>query len=108
MPEGYSERPTVTTEEVGCPLCNEGRVSVTFTSAYMSWQVSRISAGAKRTRYFHDPKVQVHGKCPTCNASSADIKDILERGGKQKVSHEERVKRLRDSGLPTAFESRVS
>jgi endogenous inhibitor of DNA gyrase (YacG/DUF329 family) len=94
--EKYSEQ----IEDVDCPFCGKAKVRVTFIPGYMSWSVSRIAAGAKRTRYFHDPRIKVHGKCPNCGKSNEEIKEALESGGKL-ISHEERLKRLREAGLPT-------
>lgn len=92
-------------EEVECPFCNKAKVSVTYIAGYMSWRVSRISAGSKRTRFFHDPKIKVNSSCPNCKASRQDIKDALERGVTNKLSHEERIKRFKERGLPTVIQS---
>lgn len=82
--------------DVQCPLCGKAEVRVTYVAGYMTWSVSRIAAGSKRTPYFHDPKIRVRGACPACRAPASEIKDVLERGGK-KTSHEDRLKRLRDA-----------
>lgn len=103
-PDRSSERYRESIEEVPCPACGKGRIRVSFVAGYMSWNVSRISAGARRTRYYHDPKVRVHESCPACGARKAEIREILERGGKR-VSHEERMRRLRESGLPSRIET---
>lgn len=93
-------------QDVDCPLCQKAKVRVTFVAGYMSWSVSRIAAGSKRTPYFHDPKVRVNGSCPACKATAAEIKEALERGGKR-ASHEERLRRIQDSGLPTVIETKT-
>ena len=95
-----SEKYTEKIEDVDCPFCGKAKIRATFIPGYMSWNTSRIAAGAKRTRYFHDPKITVRGKCPECGKSSEEIKEALESGGKIKT-HEERLKRLQESGLPT-------
>ncbi len=92
-------------EIVECPFCRKGRVSVTFVPAYISWNVSRIASGAKRTKFVHDAKTIVNGKCPECGKSKQEIKEVLESG--KPASHEEQIKRLKDAGLPTKFESSV-
>ncbi|MEM7815908.1 MAG: hypothetical protein QXN71_02195, partial [Candidatus Aenigmatarchaeota archaeon] len=68
------------------------------------WKVSRIASGSKRTRFFHEPKTRVHSNCPNCKATKQEIRDIIEKGVTQKQSHEERIKRIRETGLPTVIE----
>jgi rubredoxin len=99
-----SQRYSEEIKDVGCPICKKAKIRVAFVSGWMEWKVSRIAAGAKRTPFFHDPKIKVHSKCPECKASREEIKEALERGGK-KMSHEERLKRIKEAGLPTVIES---
>ena len=89
-------------KDIDCPLCGKCKVTVTFISGYMSWNVSRIAAGAKRTPYFHDPKIKVNMSCKGCKSSKAEIKEALEKG--KKISHEERLKRIKEAGLPTQLD----
>lgn len=92
-------------ETVECPFCKKARIDVAYIPAYISWNVSRISVGAKRTKFYHEPKYKIHSKCPECGKSAREIKQVLESGGITK-SHEERLKRLREAGLPTKIVSR--
>jgi hypothetical protein len=93
-----------TIEDVDCPICKKAKVRVSFVAGYMTWSVSRIAAGSKRTPYFHDPKVRPQSGCPACKATRKEIKDALERG-RSHVSHEERLRRIREAGLPTVIET---
>ncbi|MCD6496602.1 MAG: hypothetical protein J7K54_04995 [Candidatus Aenigmarchaeota archaeon] len=102
--EGYSEQYRETEEVVDCPFCKKGKINVTYVHPYVSWNVSRIAAGAKRTRFYHDEKYKVHNKCPVCGRSRQEIREALESGTTKSVSHEERLKRLREAGLPTRIE----
>lgn len=86
-------------KDIDCPLCGKTKISVTFIAGYMSWNVSRIASGAKRTPYFHDPKIKVNTPCRECKASKSEIKEALEKG--KKLSYEERLKRIKEAGLPT-------
>ena len=97
--QAYSE----SIEDVDCPICKKAKVTVSFIAGYMSYSVSRIAAGSKRTPYFHDPKVRAMTTCPACKATKAEIKEALERGNSEKPSHEERLRRLKESGLPTVI-----
>jgi len=37
-------------------------------------------------------------------ASKQDIREMLEKGATSRQSHEERIRRIRDMGLPTVIE----
>jgi len=102
--EGISEKISPREETVECPFCKEGRISIMFIPAYISWNVSRIAAGSKRTKFVHDQQTIVHGKCPKCGKAKQEIKDALERG--KVASHEEQIKRIKESGLPTRIEAK--
>lgn len=104
MLEGASEKYREESEDIDCPICKKVKVSVTFIAGYISWSVSRIASKSARTKYYHDPKIRVNSGCPNCRASRQEIKDALERGTGEKKSHEDRLKRIRDSGLPTTIE----
>lgn len=52
----------------------------------------------------HPEKIIVYERCPNCGKSKKEIKELLESGGITK-SHEERLKRLREAGLPTKIVS---
>ncbi len=69
----------------------------------MSWHVNRIAAGSKRTRFIHDPQTIVHNSCPACGKSKSEMKEMLERGGKQ-MSPNKQLERLKQAGLPTKLD----
>ena len=89
---------------ISCPFCKKGTISVTTTSEYYSYSISRISAKSERIPRYHKPIIEVHSKCPECGKSKNEIKEALERGFMKEIPHEERLKRIRDSGLPTRIE----
>ncbi|MBI4181344.1 MAG: hypothetical protein HY520_00040 [Candidatus Aenigmarchaeota archaeon] len=99
-----SERYTEKIEDILCPMCGKGMVRVRFIPGYRSWNVSRIAAGAKRTPYYHEPKIRVEQACSACTATKAEIKEAVERGKQQSISHEEKVRRIQEAGLPTTLE----
>ena len=39
-------------------------------------------------------------ECPECGKSAQAIKEVLDSGGMKPKSHEERLRRLREAGLP--------
>lgn len=104
MGERSSQQYSESIEDVDCPLCKRAKVRVSFVAGYMSWSISRIAAGAKRTRYFHDPRIRVLQACGACKATKAEIKEALEKGKSGQLSHEEKLKRIQEAGLPTVLE----
>ena len=100
-----SERYTEITEEKTCPFCGKGKVTVTFVPGYISWRASRAAGRTKRTRFYHNPRSRVHSKCPKCGESARAIREALESGGAKPKTHEERLRRLKEGGLPTKIVS---
>jgi len=94
-------RPTIETKAIKCPLCNVGDVDVQITSEYMSVHSSHAAGRRSRIPNYHPEKIEVFSKCPKCNASKKEIKEAIEKGTTEKLSHEERLKRLKEAGLPT-------
>ncbi len=92
-------------ETIECPFCRKGQISITVIPDYISWNVSRIASGSKRTKFIHDSQTTVNNKCPECGKSKQEIKEALERGGKI-ASYEEQLKRLKNAGLPTTIETK--
>ena len=80
MGDRSSQQYSESIEDVDCPLCGKAKVRVTFVAGYMSWNISSIAAGSKRTPYFHDPRIRVGSSCPACKATKAEIKEALEKG----------------------------
>lgn len=99
--EYVSEQYKETEEIIDCPFCKKAKINVTYVHPYTSWSVSSISAGSKRTKFYHDEKYKVQNKCPDCGKSKQEIKEALERGTTKQLSHGEMIKRLKDAGIPT-------
>lgn len=103
IPQGYSQKYTEIKEAVDCPICKKGRIEVIHIPPWYEWQTSHISAGTKRTKFYHDPKFIVKTKCPECGANKQIIKESLEMG-KKPETRDERRKRLIEAGIPTQIE----
>ena len=94
-------------QEWTCPFCNKGRVIVHFREGYVQSTASSISAGKKYTKHAVDDKIENIGSdCPICGKSSKEIKEAFESGITRVIPHEERLKRLQHSGLPTKIVSK--
>lgn len=90
---------------VECPFCHKMGVAAFHKPSFAQGKVSRISAGAKTTFTRVDEKYFVQGDCPNCGAKNKDIQawyDGQYEG--KKLSHEERIKRMKESGMPTRVE----
>jgi len=97
--EKYTERYKEEQRTIECPFCGKGKIDVTYVYPYMSWNVSRISAKSKRTKFYHDERYEVHEKCPECGKSRKEIKEALEQGHTKRLSHEDRIKLWKKRGL---------
>ena len=103
IPQGYSQKYTEIKEVIDCPFCKKGKIEVIHIPPWYEWQTSHISAGTKRTKFYHDPVFKVKTKCPNCGANRESIKECLEKGKKPETKHQRR-KRLMDAGIPTEIQ----
>lgn len=99
-------RPEVTDEEINCPFCKKGKIRVTKTSEYYSHHTTHAAGRSKILPTYHPEKIKPHSNCSICKATKSDIKEALETGVTKKLSHKERLKRLREAGLPTIIKTK--
>ncbi len=88
--------------KIKCPFCKVGELTISYVPGSVrfkkgSWGGSR--PGVIRSQEHSSIQEE---KCPNCGKSKKEIQMKLD--GEGEVSHEERLKRLRDSGLPTRVE----
>jgi len=93
-------------ETIECPFCKKSKIDVTTIPEYYSYHTARAFGKVKRIPVMHPEKTEVHNSCPDCKASKKEIKEVLEKGTTQELSHEERLKRLKEAGLPARIESK--
>lgn len=91
--------------EIECPFCGKGRIRMYHQEGYLQARTSRISAGAKQTFHKVHDKYIVQNKCSNCGKSAKEIERALETGRTKELSHEDRLKRLKEAGMPTRVES---
>ena len=91
---------------VECPFCHKVGVVAFHKPSFLQGRVSRISAGAKTTYTRVDEKYFIQGDCPNCGAKKKDIQKWYDGQyeGEKKVSHQERIRRIKEAGLPTRIE----
>ncbi len=85
-----------------CPFCGKENLKAIHKPSYMQAKTSRISAGAKITYQRVPETYQVVGSCPDCGKTAREIQDRFE--GKKEIPHEERIARMKNAGIPTAYE----
>ena len=80
-------------------------ITIFHKEGFLQARVSRISAGAK-TKFYRIPDYyEVMGNCPNCGKTKKEIQKALDTGKTHDTPHEERLKRIKESGLPTVIES---
>lgn len=96
--------PIVTEYKIKCPFCGKGEISYMHFSEYYAMTTSRISSGSKKIPRLREERYLIHNSCPLCKKSKQELKEAIQRGSTRQVSHEERLKRLKEAGLPTRIE----
>jgi len=87
-----------------CPFCKKRTVVAFHHPAHREARTSRISAGAKTKWIMVPESYDILSGCSNCGATKEEIQDKID--GKEKITHEERVKRLKERGLPLVIESK--
>ena len=87
--------------EVKCPFCGKPGVKAFVKPSYLQGTKSSISN--KSTMKFHrvPESCEYQGSCPNCGKSAREMQEAQRTGITKKESYEERLKRIRDAGLPT-------
>jgi len=87
-----------------CPFCHKRTVKAFHKPSYLEHRTSRISAGS-RTKYFRVPEsYEIISGCSNCGKSKKEIINFLE--GREELSYEERIERLKKRGLPLRLETK--
>ena len=87
-----------------CPFCKKGKIEIIYIRS--SVKVVKSSWGGSKgaiERSAEGIMVKTE-KCPECGKTAKEIEKELKNESVKTVSHEERLKRLKDSGLPTTIE----
>ena len=95
----------MTTNErlIHCPFCKQLTIKMLHQPfvARKSMTKSRFGAGGP---VYTKERTEVLSGCEACGKSLKEVDEAL--NNPKSVSHEERLKRLREAGLPTKIESR--
>lgn len=93
---------------VECPFCHKVGVMAFHKPSYSEASTSRISNKSATTYRRVDEKYFIQGDCPKCGKSQKDIQKWYdgEYAKEKELSHKERLKRLKEAGLPTKIVSK--
>jgi len=91
--------------EIQCPFCGKIGVKAFHKPSHLEPKVSHISAGKKTTYYRVPESYDIMSGCPHCGKSSAAIQKVFDTGILKELSHEERLRRLQNAGLPTTVKA---
>ena len=94
-------KPERTEEKVKCPFCGKGDIDIIRTSDWYSEGRAHSAGRSAMIPQYHPEKVEIYNKCPSCGKSKKELKDFLESGQDKYIPHEERIKRIKESGMPT-------
>ena len=86
-----------------CPFCKKMSIRVLHIPFVSNTFSSSCRAGGKNTKIQKEGWKVLSG-CPDCNKPLEEIKSALEHGTKHET-HEDKLKRLRNAGLPLVLES---
>lgn len=91
--------------ELECPFCKKAKVKVFHKEGHMQAKKSSISAKSTFSYHKSPDMYEVLEDCPNCGKKAKDIQRAYETGITKELTHEERLERLKKSGLPTKIES---
>jgi hypothetical protein len=88
---------------VECPFCKNKTITVLHQPFVARKSLSKSRFGTGGPVYTKE-KTEVLSGCSACGKSKIEIERALE--GKEKISHEERINRLKKRGLPLKIENK--
>lgn len=89
-------------KEIDCPFCGKSKISIIIIPGFYSYNTSFAIHQKKRIPVYHPEKIEINSHCPQCGTSKKNIKEAL--GKAKEISHEERLRRIKEAGLPTKLE----
>jgi len=86
-----------------CPFCRKLTITILHIPFVANTFTSKCRAGGKNTIYQKE-RFDVMSGCDSCGKSRKEVEEALNRGSIREIPHEERLKRLKEAGLPTRIE----
>jgi len=85
---------------IKCPSCNKVTIKAFHKPGHLEPKTTHISAGSKTTYYRVPESYEVLSGCSVCDKSQKEVQKAFDTGVTKELSHEERLKKLREAGLP--------
>lgn len=87
---------TITT----CPFCKKPTIKILHVPFVANTFTSKSRAGGRNT-VIQKERFDVLSGCDECGKSKKEVERALNTGRTKEMTHEERIKRMKDAGLPT-------
>ena len=84
-----------------CPFCGSHTIKILHIPFVANTFASKCRAGGRNT-VIQKSDDKVLSGCENCGKSQKEVEKALNEG--KEISHEERIKRMKESGLPTQLE----
>jgi len=98
--------PTAGSSEIECPFCYKLGVKAIHRSGYMGHVTSRNSTGSKVTYHRVPESYDIQSGCPSCGKTKKEIQEAVDGKAGRHMDPQKAIERLKQSGLPTRFESK--
>lgn len=85
---------------IQCPFCGKQTITILHIPFVSNTFTSKSRAGGKVTR-IQKERYDILSGCSECVKSRKEVEKALNTGRTKEISHEERLKRIKEAGLPT-------
>jgi len=86
--------------KVRCPFCEKVGIVAFYKPPHREPSSSRISGKSVTKQILKDESYHIQSDCPNCGAKKKDIQAWYDGKYKEKITHKERIERLKKRGLP--------
>ena len=90
---------------IECPFCHKETIRILNRPCIVNVTRSTCRAGGHNRRIQRESHEVLSG-CPECGKSQKEVEKVLDEGVVKPISHDERLKRLKEVGLPTRIETK--
>lgn len=90
--------------EIECPFCGKGKIRMFHQEGYMQARKSSISNKSSFSYHRVGDSYIVQNGCSECGKSVKEVQKALDTGITKKIPHKERLKKMKDQGMPTRIE----
>jgi len=88
---------------IQCPFCGKLTITILHIPFVSKTISSKTRAGGRETR-IQKERYDVLSGCSECRKSQKEVEKALNTGKTKEIPHEERLRRIKEAGLPTRLE----